>query len=166
MKSTPSTSSSFSTHPIRLRPIILPSPPVKLASGSSFKMKSAPRQAKRLSPKQPLPSISTLFDFTSTSNYSTSASSSATSSYGSYCQFSPEGTYTMYSMPTEQSNFASAVTTQTTNNLFDPQENVEVHKPVNQPLFIQICSDYQPISYPTNSTINASQLLLRPVPNC
>uniref|UniRef100_A0A1I7UVT3 DNA-directed RNA polymerase II subunit RPB1-like n=1 Tax=Caenorhabditis tropicalis TaxID=1561998 RepID=A0A1I7UVT3_9PELO len=160
------------------------SAPISYSSGSSsssLKMKTTKTSRKRQSPKHtplpPLPAISTFFDSGSSSH-----SSSTNSSYGSYCQFSPEGSYTVYHYPLNLYPFTGEPTTTVSTStsampspapmLSTPPMSAYEHKPVYEPLFIQT-ADYpynysapDPTGgYPSSATINASQLLLRPVPN-
>ncbi|KAF1750942.1 hypothetical protein GCK72_017493 [Caenorhabditis remanei] len=191
MKSGPSAVTSTSTSSMHhWVPTSLREPPnkyQKISSTSSapvhasLKMKTTARSRKRHSPKattlDPLPAISTIFDSGSSSH-----SSSSNSSYGSYCQFSPEGSYTMYHLPMNYIPYLGEPTitvTASTSTMASPAPlmnsppmSADEHKPINQPLFIQTAEypyDYSvpdPTGgYPSSATINASQLLLRPVPN-
>ncbi|CAB3397256.1 unnamed protein product [Caenorhabditis bovis] len=161
MKSTPSGWLPSQTGGIRLRPIILPSPPVKHGA-NSLKMRTRKRPSPKQTVQTPLPSINTLFESTS--------SSSSNSSYGSYCQFSPEGTYTTYTVPCTNDTFWQSFENA---QLHAPQVapappiSANEHKPVNQPLFIQTgdaTSSFNP-GYPPSSVININELLLKPVPH-
>uniref|UniRef100_A0A8R1DWP6 Uncharacterized protein n=1 Tax=Caenorhabditis japonica TaxID=281687 RepID=A0A8R1DWP6_CAEJA len=158
------------------------------ANSSVFKMKTTKKRSPKHTPLPPLPSISTLLESGSSSH-----SSSTNSSYGSYCQFSPEGSYTMYHWPmnylpyvaemptTSQDELtrssmgvgaSTATSTSTSALVHAPPMSADEHTPVTQPLFIQT-ADYpynyatpDPTGgYPSSATINANQLLLRPVPN-
>ncbi|CAL2045978.1 hypothetical protein CAEBREN_06749 [Caenorhabditis brenneri] len=143
----------------------------------SLKMKAMKKQSpKATAVLPPLPSITTFFDSGSSSH-----SSSSNSSYGSYCQFSPEGSYTVYHLPMNYIPYTGEpTTTQSTSTsamaspaplMNSPPMSADEHKPVYEPLFIQT-SDYPYYSntdpnggYPSSATINANQLLLRPIPN-
>ncbi|CAO4380782.1 unnamed protein product [Caenorhabditis nigoni] len=189
MKSAPYTTTSTSSHHPWM-PISLREPPAKFQkisttasapihqSTSSLKMKTTiAKTRKRVSPKQtelpPLPAISTFFDSGSSSH-----SSSSNSSLGSYCQFSPDGNYTIYHLPMNYIPYVPETTTASTSTsamaspiIHCPPMSADEHKPVNQPLFIQTADPYDYSApdltggYPSSATINASQLLLRPVPN-
>ncbi|CAI2353407.1 unnamed protein product [Caenorhabditis sp. 36 PRJEB53466] len=153
----------------------------RLSDTKSLKMKTT-KTRKRPSPKHtpltPLPPLSSIFESSSSSH-----SSSSNSSYGSYCQFSPEGSYTMYHYPMNYIPYVpepiipttcvvNCATSTDSALVHSPPMSADEHKPVDQPLFIQTADypyDYSVPDpsggYPSSATINASQLLLRPVPN-
>ncbi|CAD6198393.1 unnamed protein product [Caenorhabditis auriculariae] len=154
------------TQPIRLRPILLPSPPVRKGMGVSKSLKA--KHKRGAEPSKPaqivLPSISTLFQ------PSPSLSTTSTGSTSSYCQFSPEsGTFSPYNpyspgdygdymfqypteMPPPSSTASAATNTQSDDS-----------KDVTQPLFVQTDDDScgQRVS---GYTVKPDDLLLRPAP--